>query len=74
MIRIRDRIARVGNGFKCGAMQDVIYTERGKFPDVSVPEATSLFYKAVGHAVGKRVIGIRKRGIVKITAYNHRIR
>ena len=49
MVRILDGIPNVGYGIECRGVQDVVDTERGEFPDISVSEATSFFDEAVFH-------------------------
>ena len=52
MVRKFDGIAEIGYGSKSWCVQDVVDTERGEFPDIGVPEATSFFDEAVFHIGG----------------------
>ena len=54
-------------------LQDVVYTERGKFPDIRVPETTSFFNETIFHPFGQRVISEGDRGIVEIPANDNRV-
>lgn len=73
MIGVLYGITSIRYGAECWCVQDVVDTERGKLPDVRVPETTSFFDETIFHAFGQRVVGEGNRGIVEIPADNNRV-
>ena len=73
MVGILNGITGIRYGAECWCVQDVVYAERGKLPDVRVSETTSFFDETIFHAFGQCVISEGDRGIVEIPANDNRV-